>query len=474
MATRTKAAPKAGITNTRRPIVVALALLLGFLLTFTACPAFAQADDQVRQDALSIYHEGWRLVKETYMDAAKLAEVHWDTRQAIHDDEIHTIEDAGKFLTLELKNLDTIYTRYLTPEQAREQSQNISGTAGSIGIEIAPAADPKDKSKCLRSDNGDYIPAKDANGYPLIEKVFLGTPAEHKLQPGDAISLVDGNTTKTLTQEDMLALIDGNPGTAVKLQFVRKGHLYATTIVRAEIDTAPLYVRNLPDGITYIRIVSFIGKDVPDKFLRILLDHQHSRGFIIDVRNNSGGLLQNAQEMAGYLLPSNKALMREEQRDTAGGITPSITYVDDVYHGEEVVKGKPIVVLVNEDTASASEIFAGALADNDRALLVGTKTYGKGCVQQINMFFEGRGGAINITVANYLTPNGTWPGDGEHKRKGVLPKPENTVTLSEACPIVEDVVGASDKVDLDQDAQLKTAFERVNSQAGPIADNDGL
>jgi carboxyl-terminal processing protease len=188
-------------------------------------------------------------------------------------------------------------------------------------------------------------------------------------------------------------------------------------MTRAEVPIrAVANVENLPGGIGYIRLDSFISQKATDEMREALRKVANDKGLIIDLRNNPGGLLQNAISIANMFLDKGVIVSTV---DADGYKNSTIAGTS----GSHPLTEQPIVVLINGGSASASEILSGALHDNKRASLVGQKSFGKGLVQSINRMEDGSG--INITIARYLTPN-----DTDINKTGIIP--DHTVEVKEA------------------------------------------
>jgi len=189
----------------------------------------------------------------------------------------------------------------------------------------------------------------------------------------------------------------------------------------------------IPNNIQYIRLSSFISQNAGKEIGEILVKNRNKDGFILDLRSNPGGLLTNAIVISDMLLKGG-VIVSTVDRDG---------YKETARASNEFVTKKPFVVLVNKGSASASEILSGALKDNCRATLVGTQTFGKGIVQEINKLPEGSG--VNITIQRYLTPNGN-----DIHKKGI--SPDITVELTD------------DDIKNKNDAQLKKGIEVLNEK----------
>ena len=226
--------------------------------------------------------------------------------------------------------------------------------------------------------------------------------------PDEAESALEVTSAEDLMVLNIAKVPNNNPrGTTVNLLIKRKGEENPLTfiIVRDEIEvkavsTNPPMNTNIPNNIQYIRLSSFISQNAGKEIGDILMKNKDKQGYIIDLRSNPGGLLTNAVLIANMLLKGG-VIVSTVDRDG---------YKETARATSEYVTSKPVVILVNKGSASASEILSGAMKDNCRATLVGTQTFGKGIVQEINKLPEGSG--VNITIQRYLTPNG----DDIHKK----------------------------------------------------------
>lgn len=229
-----------------------------------------------------------------------------------------------------------------------------------------------------------------------IVSVLPQTPAvDAGLQRGDIIRAIDGSEVTEISSDDAVALIKGPAGSVVELDIERAGEQLTFAIERAEIDLPNLQAKLTPGGMGHIRLFGFARNagDQVRKEVERLLD-QGADGIVLDLRDNGGGLFSEAIEVASVFIEDGAIVTYR------AGNEDDITYdaegdaLDDV----------PLVVLVNEGTASASEIVAGALQDHDRAVLIGMTTYGKGSVQEVVPLSDAS--AVKFTTAAYFTPDG--------------------------------------------------------------------
>lgn len=269
-------------------------------------------------------------------------------------------------------NLDN-NSEYYNPQEFKEMYESISGDFVGIGV---------------------YIEEKD--GYILIISPIEGSPGERAgLRPGDLIVSVDGKDIRGLSADQASNLIRGEIGTRVRIGIKRNGvkEILYFDITRDLIEINPVYYEILEDTIGYIRISRFNDNTVDNVELALgVMDNRNITNIILDLRNNPGGYLQEVIDILKNFVPK--------------GPIVHIKYGDgtlDTYSSTLEKTKYNLAVLVNEGSASASEIFAGAIQDTGVGRVIGTQTYGKGTVQNIIPLFNGDG--IKLTIAEYLTPN---------------------------------------------------------------------
>lgn len=268
------------------------------------------------------------------------------------------------------------YTEYLTAEQAKEFNEDLNGTFSGIGAELS-------------KDQNQIVVVAPIAGYPA---------ARAGLQPKDIIVEINGETAYDLTVTEAVNKIRGPAGSKVKLKIVRNNSEPLDLEITREQITIPSVEAQILDGnIGYLKITRF-AEDTTKLAAQAASDfkQQGVKGVIIDMRNDPGGLLEASVDVAGLWLPKGKTIL-QEKRD---GVVIR-TYSSK---GPATLQGVPTVVLTNEGSASASEILAGALKDNNAATLIGTKTFGKGSVQQLEHLPDG--GVLKVTIARWYTPAG--------------------------------------------------------------------
>lgn len=271
------------------------------------------------------------------------------------------------------------HSQFLTSEAYREMKIETEGEFGGLGIEIT---------------------IKD--GYLTIVTPLEDTPAyKAGLKPGDRIIKIGGKSTENITLNEAVKKLRGQPGTTVSLTIMRKGkkEFMEFTIERDYIKLVSVKdTQILEEGIGYIRITQFQDNTTPD-FKKALeeLSKQDPQGLILDLRNNPGGLLQDAVEVAEKFIKEPKLIVSTKGR---------LSDQNEEYKSKnkDALENIPLVILINKGSASGSEIVAGAVKDWHRGILIGTQTFGKGSVQSVLPLRDGS--ALKLTTATYFTPKG--------------------------------------------------------------------
>lgn len=272
--------------------------------------------------------------------------------------------------------LDDIYSVYYTPEEAEEVFQQSEGIYYGIGA---------------------YVQMDTVTGYAKITGTIKDTPAEEAgLQAGDILYKVNGEDMAGLDVSQVVLHIKGEEGTSVHLTLVRGNEYVEVDVERRKIESPTIEYSMLDDGMGYVQIVEFDDVTV-NQFQEAVtaLEKENVKGLILDLRGNPGGNLYSVVEIADMLLDKGKILYTEDKKGR-----------QEVYNsGDGTIIDVPMVVLVDGNSASASEVLSGALKDHGKATLVGTTTFGKGIVQTIRTLKDGS--AIKLTISAYYTPAGT-------------------------------------------------------------------
>ena len=324
----------------------------------------------------------WQIVYRDYLDSTgAYSDARW--RQLRRD--LLTKSYAGEEESYEaikgmLASLDDPYTRFLDPKEFKEMRIDTSGELMGVGIQLSLDKDTKEL---------------------IVVSPIEGTPASRAgVQSQDVIVSIDGAPTKGMTTADAVKLIRGPEGTSVVLGLRRKGEILNVPLTRAriEINAVKSALNTAANGsrIGYIRLKQFNANASREMRAAIQdLEGQGAQGYVLDLRSNPGGLLEASIDIARQWLNKGTIVStrtREGIRDIRRATGSAIT-------------DKPMVVLIDQGSASASEILSGALQENERAQLVGQKTFGKGLVQAVRGLSDGSG--MTVTIAKYLTPNGT-------------------------------------------------------------------
>lgn len=302
------------------------------------------------------------------------------------------------------------YTVYYTADEYKKLTETTNGTFSGIG------------AVCQISSEG---------GILLVDVYESGAGYKAGLRSGDRIIQVDGTDVTDMDLSSAVALVNGEKGTQVGLKIVRDGATSDYTVVRDEIEVQTVNYAITEDNIGYISVSQF--ENVTAKQFKAAIEELKSegaKGIIIDIRNNPGGLLTTVISMLKDILPNGLIVYTEDKDGNRK------EYSDN--DNEEL--DMPLAVLVNGNSASASEIFAGAIQDYGKGVIVGTQTFGKGIVQTVKPLTDGS--AIKFTIAKYFTPKGQ-----DIHGKGVTP----------------DVVVEYDK-DAYEDTQISAALESVRAQ----------
>jgi carboxyl-terminal processing protease len=324
--------------------------------------------------------QSWRLVNQSYLDDTFNHQNWWNLRQQYIKRPLRDRKETYKAIEEMLATLDEPFTRLLRPDQYHNLQVSTSGALSGVGLQIN-----------INPDSGKLE----------VIAPLAGSPAEAAgIVAHDRILAIDAVDTDTLSLDEAAARMRGPKGTTVSLLILSDGQQQARpiTLIRDRISLSPVFAsldrsdRQNPVG--YIRLSQFSANASQEVAHAVKkLQTQGAKAYILDLRNNPGGLLQAGIDIARLWLPEGTIVYTVNRQ----GIQDSFTAEG------EALTDAPLVVLVNQGTASASEILAGALQDNGRAILVGEKTFGKGLIQSLFELSDGAG--LAVTVAKYETPS---------------------------------------------------------------------
>ena len=370
--------------------------------------------DTTQVSPQKLVDKSWHIIKNEYYDGT-FNNQSWSRSKYRYSGKIKTPDDAKVVIEIMLASLNDPYSRFLTKEEFEQQNTSIVSKIYGIGVNII-----------------------NNSGKIQITNVINETPAQFAdLKSGDIILSINGQTVSGLSLAEVSKLVKGPANTFVDMELLRGTEKISKKIIRKEIKIKTIKSSNI-DDIGYIQISSFISQSTPSEFIQALEDTDKTKGLIIDLRGNAGGLLANAVFIANIFITKGKIV----------SIVGRNGFRYDVEAQNSDVKiNKPIVILVDNNSASASEILSGAMKDYHKAIIVGTKTYGKGMVQKIIPMPNSTG--LNLTIAKYLTPNGS-----DINKKGITPdkqvefsiqdiENQNDAQLKQACLILNNMIAQS-------------------------------
>jgi carboxyl-terminal processing protease len=392
-------------------VLLAATALGSFYLGRSQSPASLGVEDR---ESLALYAEALDTVRDDYVDQQAL-DPEKQTYGAI-EGMLDTLGDKG-------------HTRFLTPEERAQNEEGLSGTYVGIGVQLEA--------------EGDEV---------VVATPIEGSPADRAgIRSGDVLMAVNGESVRGEDISEIVERVKGPEGTAVRLTVLRGEEERKFDLERAEIQS-PVVSWALIEGTDVAHVFLSSFSDESARELRGAFEEARSAGarrFVLDLRNNPGGRLDQAVEMAGYFLePGSVAYVRKEASDGREEVE---------VEGEPGLTDAPLAVLINEGSASSSEILAGALRDNGRATAIGKTTFGTGTV--LSEFVLRDGSSILLGVAEWLTPKGDFI-----RETGIAPDVE--VKLGEGAePLApQEVHNLSREEALARDAQLRRAFEDLRGQ----------
>ncbi len=412
---------KRGLILSATALAVAAVTVTGAGLHLSQSKAFFEESPKELVD------EVWQLIDRNYVDAT-FNQVDWEAVRTEYLDRTYTDQEEAYVAIREmLEQLEDPYTRFMDPQEFRSMQIDTSGELTGVGIQISQDEDTNDI---------------------LVVAPIEDTPAfESGIRSQDVIIAIDGESTEGMDLNDAVNKIRGPVGSEVTLTIRRGEREIQFPITRARIEIHPVRYNTQvsPEGeVGYIRLTQFSANAASEMSQAIEdLESQDISGYILDLRSNPGGLLYSSIDIARMWLDE-------------GGIVSTVNrqgLVDEETANNRALTDKPLVVIVDGGSASASEILSGALQDNERAVVVGTRTFGKGLVQSVRSLADGSG--VAVTVAKYLTPDGR-----DINELGIEPDVE--VELSEEQG--ETLATDRDLIGTESDPQFAEALEILNEE----------
>lgn len=351
-----------------------LIVVVGYAIGQGVAGSEQQTSGNQYQDVVDVEVDAHSLINQEFLQ--KIATLEAQIKANYYLDEVTNEQLREGAYKGVVDSLDDIYSVYYTAEEAEEIFNQSEGIYYGIGA---------------------YCQMDTLTGYVKVTGTIKGTPAEEAgLQAGDILYMVDGEDMGGLTIDQVVLRIKGEEGTKVHLTLVRDDEYVEVDVERRKIESPTVEYRMLEDGMGYVQLTEFDDVTVEqfDKALKGL-KAENAQGMILDLRGNPGGNLSTVLEVADMLLDKGMILYIEDKQGNR----------DEYYAENGMDWNLPVVLLVDGNSASASEVLSGALKDHGRATLVGTTTFGKGIVQNLRTLKDGS--ALKLTISAYYTPKGT-------------------------------------------------------------------
>ncbi len=363
---------------TKRGLVLGATAVVITTVAVASAGLLSKSQAFFSQSPKELVDEVWQIIDRQYVDGT-FNQQDWRSVRKQYLNRNYTNQDeAYKAIREMLKKLGDPYTRFMSPEEFKNMQIDTSGELTGVGIQLAQ--DEETKKLMVIS------PIEDT---PAFKAGVLAK---------DVIIKIDGKSTEGMDVNDAVRLIRGEPGTSVKLTVQRAKKQIDYQLTRAKIEIHPVRYesKNSPTGkIGYIRLNQF-SANAADEMRNAIkeLEKQQVTGYVLDLRSNPGGLLHASVEIARMWIDDGAIVSTVDRQGET----------DRQVANNRALTDKPLVVLVDGGSASASEILSGALQDDKRGTLVGTQTFGKGLVQSVRGLEDGSG--LAVTIAKYLTPSG--------------------------------------------------------------------
>jgi carboxyl-terminal processing protease len=408
-----------------RPAIAFSATLMTLSALSVAAPQ-VPADATLQDTPKAIVDEAWQIVNREYVDRTVVEQKWQPIRQKLLSRNYASKEQAYEALREAFKTFDDVYTRFMDPQQFDALNNQTQGELSGVGIRL----ELPETSKVLT----------------VVDPLPDSPAFKAGIQTGDEILAIDGKPTKGMSIEDASALIRGEVGTKVTLRIRRKGGAdFNQPITRAKIELQTVRYSLREEGgkrIGYIRLNDFSSHaDTQMEAAIKALQKQNAQAFVLDLRGNPGGLLDQSLSISQMWLEQGDIVKTTDRTNVVeiidrGGMVKTLDpagktrllnrqgFYQEVVPNRPVLSKLPLAVIVDGNSASSAEILTGALKDNKRATIVGTQTFGKALVQSVHPLMSDSSG-LAVTIAHYYTPDGT-----DISKKGI--KPDHLVELTEA------------------------------------------
>lgn len=414
--------------------------VVGLTLGLVGVPAVASYA-AFQNSPKAVLDQAWQIVNHDYVDPS-FNHVDWrQVRQTLLSRPYTSREEAYTALRDALKELNDPYTRFMNPEEFQAFNNETSGELTGVGLQLTVN--------------------KETSALTVVKPIENSPALSAGIQAGDRILQIDGQGTEGMTVEKAAELIRGEPNTQVTLRLQRESaDPFDITLTRSRIQVPVVDTAVRTEGeqkIGYIRLNEF-NAHAADEMKQAIeeLESQNVDKFVLDLRENPGGRLDQAIQIARMWLDSGDIVRTVDREGTSESVAANHTALTSL----------PLAVLVDGNSASASEILTGALKDDHRAVVVGSQTFGKALVQSVNQLADGSG--LNVTIAHYFTPSGL---DINHK--GITPDVVIDLTDEQK----QDLFSHPEKLGTAADPQYQQAVEQLNhpvanaappSQSAPV------
>ncbi|ACK69065.1 carboxyl-terminal protease [Gloeothece citriformis PCC 7424] len=400
--------------NQKKSYICQKLLIGGAITTLSFNPLFSPAlssspspqEPTLEDSPKALIDEVWQIINNEFVDR-DFNNTDWiKKRQELLNGNYSNRKQAYKAIREALKELGDPYTRFLSPEEFEVLTSQTSGETSGVGVRLA-----------IDKRTSDLI---------VVDTLKSSPAMEAGIQPGDRIVRINGKPTALMSLEQAVEEMKGEEGTDVSLQISRQGKgVFAVTLTRAHIEIASVsYTLKEEEQlkIGYIKLDEFSSHAAEQMKQAIEeLSHKKVDGYVLDLRGNPGGLLYASVDIARMWMKQGKIVSTVDRRGGNRQFSANGTALTDL----------PLVVLVNQGSASASEILAGALKENGRATVIGTSTYGKATVQSVHSLSDGSG--LAVTIARYYPPSGT-----NINKQGIKPDVEIGLTMEQQVRLQDD------------------------------------
>lgn len=366
-----------------------------------------------------LYRQVWEKIGATYFDPARLSD--WSKWEGFFDDQIVSVKDAVKFIAKMVASLGDEYTWLRNAEQVAEKTAERAARQWGIGIDIKTTGEP--------------------DAWPEVTAVIEGEPASRSsIKVGDVIVTVNNKSCQGLTTDQVVALLCGKYGSRIRMRLERNGRALKVKVMRrTRIIDGSIEVRELRGGIGVVKVRHFYHQDFAQQMRIALHALRQCRAFVLDLRGNEGGLIDNGIDCLSFLIKSGALVTFD---DRSQGPQRRLRFVrlasdrisTDIYKNTQAsalssegrarqryfLDGRPLVVLVDKDTASTAELVAGTLRDHGFRIFGKTRTFGKAIGQ--DYFAMPSDMELQVTTLLWYSPNGIWAGDcGQTVKFGIAP-----------------------------------------------------